>query len=42
MTDMTASTERSEFHPVRHISLDETLASLCERVESLAPDSIAA
>jgi hypothetical protein len=41
MTDMTASTGRSEFHPARHISLDETLASLCERVESLAPDSIA-
>src|SRR5436853_4686259 len=41
MTDMTASVPQAEFHPLRYTSLDDALTALCERVESLAPDSMA-
>jgi hypothetical protein len=41
MSDVTAGQWGGEFQASRFASLDDALASLCERVETLAPESIA-
>ena len=41
MSDTTVGAWGNEFQPSRYASLDDALTALCERVEGLAPESIA-